>query len=137
MLYLGRYLFYSLNRLEGPDLGRGFCPRPGPFTPLNRAVCLLGDRNLERVGFSDEGGSFLGNTKGRRGPGWSNDRGVPLKCIEVLNGCRNIIPLQVLHKTVFGSEGMRGRRGTCTIAEGIVEVSGENASLWIQFRGGW
>lgn len=70
-------LLCLLGRLEWSDLTRGFGPRLGLFLGLDGVVHLSRRRDVERIRFSNEGGPFLRNRKGRR-VGWGNDRGVPL-----------------------------------------------------------
>ena len=127
-----RDFLYLLGWLEGSDLTGGFGPCLGLFLAFDRVIHLLRRRDVERVGLSDEGCSFLRNAKSRR-PGGGDDRGVPLVGIEVLGGGHDIIliPLQVVHQTVLGATGVGGRGGAHTVARGIVKVNGEDTSLWV------
>jgi len=65
------------------------------------------------------------------GSGRGGDRCVPLVRVEVLGGGHKVVlvPLQAIHQTVFGSNGMGGRWGARTIAQGLVGVKGEEASF--------
>lgn len=76
ILFDGRDFLDLLGRLEWSDLTRGLGPRLCLFLAFDRFIPLL-RRYVERIGFSDEGGSFLRNEQSRSA-GRSNDRGVPL-----------------------------------------------------------